>query len=76
MMDFYQLILKKWAIPLYSPLKPRHNKYKKLDDYDLKDFIDLYECVSNDMYKLMKDSYDRFRKKNEYQKLKKLIFTQ
>lgn len=46
----------------------------KMDSFGFADFIDLFDGVCNEMYKLMRDSYDRFRKKNEYKKLKKLVF--
>ena len=45
-----------------------------LSGFGFADFIDLFDGVCNEMYKLMRDSYDRFRKKNEYKKLKKLVF--
>eukprot|EP01084_Bolivina_argentea_P030839 57086_1 len=48
---------------------------KVLNEFDFCDYIDLYDEVCNEMYKLMRDSYDRFRRKNEYQKLKKTVFT-
>mmetsp|Transcript_45656 Transcript_45656/g.73072 ORF Transcript_45656/g.73072 Transcript_45656/m.73072 type:complete len:179 (+) Transcript_45656:1-537(+) len=44
-----------------------------LEEFDLSDFIMLFDPVCADMFKLMKDSYDRFRRKHEYQKLKKMI---
>lgn len=47
---------------------------ERLSEFGFVDFIDLYDGVCNEMFKLMRDSYDRFRKKNEYQKLRKLVF--
>ena len=54
--------------------RSNNNVKMDLNEFEFNDYIELYDCVCNEMYKLMKDSFDRFRRKNEYQKLKKMIF--
>ena len=60
-------------INLFQQTNDKNNN-KLLDKYDFDDYIDLYDECCNDMFKLMKDSFDRFTKKNEYKKLKKFVF--